>query len=467
MLTSTELNYLIWRYLQESGLELSAFALQDETKIDQVDPRYRSKIPIGTLVNLIQKGLFFSQHDKIDNLQDFFQDKLEPRQSFPEFTLLGALHKDSNPIDNGLEEVQKLNGYPPPQVKILQKHSTFPPSNASEWNPLAPTVLAWGQHDNTGRIRAMSVQASGQETTITLHHPETNPSEITCVSWSPQGHTLVTGSERGEICLWSADGKLRNILSVHQKPVLFLRWNKQGTFLISADTGNTAIIWNPSAGSPVRKLFEESSTQFIYDCCWINEFRFAISTHRKRVGVFEIRDPKPFGVLTGHDDIISGLSYSERHQLLLTWSDDATIRVWKSNTTNSSQILMGHSQPVSYCAWLDRETPFVVSCSLDGSARVWDVSSGETVGLCIAGEGFAVLEACLSPTKKKLLTADSNGGLAVWDVSSDFDKVQRLICLGRFETKSADSLVSRVSWNSDSTKVCASYNASESVVLNV
>ena len=49
--TSEELNYLIWRYCQEMGHEVSALALQDETRVLDFDEKYKEHIPIGTLVN--------------------------------------------------------------------------------------------------------------------------------------------------------------------------------------------------------------------------------------------------------------------------------------------------------------------------------------------------------------------------------------------------------------------------------
>lgn len=62
-ITSEELNYLIWRYLQETGNELSALALQEETRVKEFDKLYKQHIPLGTLVNLVQKGILFSESE--------------------------------------------------------------------------------------------------------------------------------------------------------------------------------------------------------------------------------------------------------------------------------------------------------------------------------------------------------------------------------------------------------------------
>lgn len=66
-LSSNQLNYLIWRYLQEGGLDVSAYALQDETKVDQYEKRYGDKVPLGCLVDLVQKGILYT---KVNELVD-------------------------------------------------------------------------------------------------------------------------------------------------------------------------------------------------------------------------------------------------------------------------------------------------------------------------------------------------------------------------------------------------------------
>lgn len=56
-LTSEELNYLIYRYLQECGFVHSAFTFAHESGVGRVRPRNSASIPPGALVMFLQKGL--------------------------------------------------------------------------------------------------------------------------------------------------------------------------------------------------------------------------------------------------------------------------------------------------------------------------------------------------------------------------------------------------------------------------
>ena len=57
-ITSDELNYLIHRYLQESGFTHSAFAFGNEACVNQTNI-IASIVPPGALISIAQKGLQF------------------------------------------------------------------------------------------------------------------------------------------------------------------------------------------------------------------------------------------------------------------------------------------------------------------------------------------------------------------------------------------------------------------------
>ncbi|KAL6729820.1 hypothetical protein Aduo_000839 [Ancylostoma duodenale] len=56
--TSNELNYLIWRYLRESGFEHTAFVFGHESELNDSSIT-SSDLPSGSLVSIVQRGLFY------------------------------------------------------------------------------------------------------------------------------------------------------------------------------------------------------------------------------------------------------------------------------------------------------------------------------------------------------------------------------------------------------------------------
>jgi len=56
-LTSDELNYLVYKYLLESGFTHSAFAFGNESYVNQRTIAPERAIPPGALISFVQKGL--------------------------------------------------------------------------------------------------------------------------------------------------------------------------------------------------------------------------------------------------------------------------------------------------------------------------------------------------------------------------------------------------------------------------
>lgn len=58
--TSDEINYLVYRYLLESGFSHSTFAFQHETAIHRAEVK-GSHVKPGALITLLQKGLQYME----------------------------------------------------------------------------------------------------------------------------------------------------------------------------------------------------------------------------------------------------------------------------------------------------------------------------------------------------------------------------------------------------------------------
>ncbi|MCA9679913.1 MAG: serine/threonine protein kinase, partial [Myxococcales bacterium] len=85
-------------------------------------------------------------------------------------------------------------------------------------------------------------------------------------------------------------------------------------------------------------------------------------------------DPAPRRELVGHSDAIYGCQFTRDGRRVLTASDDGTARVWDLVTGNA-EVLRGHDDDV-YRAVFSPDETLVATASLDGSARVWPVGTG-------------------------------------------------------------------------------------------
>jgi transducin (beta)-like 1 len=71
-LTSEEVNYMVYRYLLESGFQHTAFLFGHESTVKntKINP---NDVPSGALISFIQKGIQYLQiESKIQNKVTFF-----------------------------------------------------------------------------------------------------------------------------------------------------------------------------------------------------------------------------------------------------------------------------------------------------------------------------------------------------------------------------------------------------------
>ncbi len=101
------------------------------------------------------------------------------------------------------------------------------------------------------------------------------------------------------------------------------------------------------------------------------------------------------------------------------------MRLWDVHREETASQMEGHEDTV-FQVLFDRLGKRVLSASADGTARLWNVESGETIQVfSVDAPGnperqslTRVFSAAFSPDEQKLLTAQSDGEVRLWDVAS-------------------------------------------------
>ncbi|AAS51598.2 ADL322Cp [Eremothecium gossypii ATCC 10895] len=498
-ITSEELNYLIWRYLQEAGHEVSALAMQEETRVLEFDEKYKEHIPLGTLVKLVQKGILYTESEFLVQYnaqsegadaehygKDFnLVQALEvDKQRFPELVAQGRFalaHEREEP--EAEPEVTRLES-DDSFIKTLQCVQTFPPGYVSQWNPKHEGVFAYGERDSRAAVVTYSV-ADGlwniSETVVLPHANTGQQNEVTCLEWAPGGQSLLTGVESGELRLWSVEGKLQNILSYHRAPIVCIKWNSDETHVLTCDADNMTIVWNVLSGTAVQHFsFKEAGTEesLGVDATWIDQDKFAIPGIQGSILVFNIGISKPIGKLRGHSKTLTTIAYNEHNKLLLSASDDNTLRVWRGGNLNPSHVFYGHSQSITSAHWVDDDT--IISTSMDGSIRVWSLASNSTVASATV-DGVPNFTGALSPDQGKFATGTLDGEVMVYDIQKLLQQlnhngyhgtarsaeVARIPVVGDHRSAREGNYVTQISWSQESTQLSVSYSLGDINILSV
>lgn len=393
-LTSRELNYLIWRYLQESGYELTAYSLNQQSQCSEYEENSTAKevllkVKPGCLVSLVQRGLLYSVaeteatgdsdftllatliQDDIEKYDDVSSSRGKSDTSNNRFILKSEVsltngsknedeeNKDIEMIDTDTADIQKSNESEQPSgvfiTRQLTAQITFPSSLTCDWHP-TNEVFAYGKDDGNAVINA--IKDGRIIETRTLSHPNllNIKNQINIVSWSPQGNLIITTGANSEIRAWSPDGKLKNIANTSTEDsielgethkvksiITSLTWSPNGKFLLSIDSKNQVSLWDGITISLVKQINNlEMGDEMIACSCWVSEDKFAITTNNNIIKIFNIIPPaqfggqldiQPIGLLNGHEQPITIMKLNPTTKLLASCSDfDYSVKVWSSSS---------------------------------------------------------------------------------------------------------------------------------------
>ena len=407
-LTSVELNYLVWRYLQDSGLELAAYALEKGTQCllyEQKKDFIISKIEPCSLVNLVQKGILFTLIESnaegnagqdSNSLIEALIKEVSNRENINEdqFVRFGQSKSGSNDtIEKGEAEVQKgvtdgeqedseQTGKTEAQNAVstaaLLKELDFPESLCNDWH-MSTDVFAYGKLSSCAVINALkdgniAESVSLNHTNVFHEKPGVTENEITIVSWAPTGNTLVTSSLSGELRAWTPDGKLKNIAYLSLNPtadpatellkdgessqipplIYKLIWNNGGQFFISLDTDGQLTLWDGNSLSIIyqSKAKLPSVDVKTIDACWIDSHKFAASTSNDGI--------KIYGILSGQGAMRSYSAIS---------ADTDTPQVKQIGS------LVGHSNTITILRFGTLNNQLASCSDVDYLIKIWQSNS--------------------------------------------------------------------------------------------
>ena len=117
--------------------------------------------------------------------------------------------------------------------------------------------------------------------------------------------------------------------------------------------------------------------------------------------------------LSGHTDDVNDVSFSYDGKTLASVSSDSTVRLWTPNGIPIA-TLSGHRNVLYDVSFLEADSGVVVSSGLDGTIRLWDVTSGKLISV-LEGNAAGVLDIDFNAANSQILaSADGDGTVRLW-----------------------------------------------------
>ena len=261
-----------------------------------------------------------------------------------------------------------------------------------------------------------------------------------CCAIFPGGQRVISGGADGTLRLWELDrGKQLQCLTDGDHAVLSCCLLADGR-LISAAADRVLRLWDLTTGQVVLRRKGHNSP--VSTLLPLHDGRLVSASLDGTVGVWTDFDtgPGPAAaappalLIRGHSDGVSTCAELPGGRLL-TGSLDGSLRISRLDNGKTLGVCEGHAGWVTDCALLagppattppgaadpSAETRFL-SVSLDGTVRIWDLSTAERLYAQQGHQGFVTALAALPggelPGRPGLLSASRDRTLKVWDLTT-------------------------------------------------
>ncbi|MEP1205846.1 MAG: adenylate/guanylate cyclase domain-containing protein [Rhizobiaceae bacterium] len=246
-------------------------------------------------------------------------------------------------------------------------------------------------------------------------------------SFSPVGNRIVTNANIGATTIWNVESGQATIVGGSKlDSVAGAIFSPDGDSVAASILPGSVGTFDPISGNPIAKYsaggglvnaiaFSPDGSRLIYAMNDLTSILWDVSEHRI---IAELR---------GHSSSIRGAVFSPNNRLAATITIEGSARLWDASTGTLLSILGKESD----LAGLEDVLPFVhtdmngafspdsqlfASAALDGVVRVWNVSGANDLKI-LGRHAGPVEHVAFSPDGLQIVTASHDGTARLWDIN--------------------------------------------------
>lgn len=148
------------------------------------------------------------------------------------------------------------------------------------------------------------------------------------------------------------------------------------------------------------------------------EFNAGGPTRDKRSPSEWIPRPPERYSLSGHRSPVNRVIFHPKFSVMVSASEDATIKLWDFETGDYERTLKGHTDSVQDVAF-DNTGKYLVSCSADMKIKLWDFTDFECIKT-LYGHDHNVSGVTFMPSGDFILSCSRDKTIKMWEVATGY-----------------------------------------------
>jgi len=233
---------------------------------------------------------------------------------------------------------------------------------------------------------------------------------ITSVSFSPDGNSILTCSQDSTASLWDLKGNLLQIFKGHDNIVFSAAFSPDGRSIITGSADGTARLWDLN-GNLIQEFI--GHTGIIFSVSFSPDGKTVLTGSMDRTARLWNLKGIELQVIKGHENSISSAIFSHDGKWVLTGAQDGTARLCDLKG-NVLQVYNGHASGITAVAFSNNDNE-VLTGSRDNKARLWDIKGN--VLQVFEGHENIITSIALSPDGSRLLTGSWDKTVRLWDMN--------------------------------------------------
>ena len=386
-----ELNYLVWRYLQENGFPHTAFVFDTECNASTTNIA-GSQVPPMALITLLQKSLVYMKIEKrIREIKKDTNSSVHPELEKIEQAL--ARHHTTNP-DTPL--VQDLN-----------------PDNSSLLKAASRVICSIKFSPDSNKVATLQADGTctiwSENATKSVICGDPCPEMTRCrsaISWNSSSDLIaVAGDSLTHVFDLSG-----SVAAVIHSDSTVVRFCPDRPLLAVCSRSDYSVTIYEIRNGVANQL--ESFTQHkdvIYDVAWRDQGVVATASSDRCVGVYTVSGGAQ--LLRSSTSPLTVVAFGAGNGMIASGGDDGNVHVWKD--PHQVIVLKGHAGGITGVAWHPVNHSLLASSSLDGSVKVWDTISGECQ-TTLAHHSKGIMALAFHPSGQYLMTGGRDKVVAIW-----------------------------------------------------